>query len=849
MDADSSPSMRRSVPLIGLLVPRLALALAVLAVWALSPAPAHAQPQDPAPQGTPAPASAVNPAAAQEIRIEIERFGVGSMVRPGEWAGIRVRFIDAAPRQREIMLRLHARDQDGDTALLQRELTSNPGVWQSTWLYLRLPPSFQSSDALLVTAHEALPAPEDAPPSAEISASGFIAGRLLATATAAPAGLQSLAEPTVNLLAIVGTGSFGLNQYSIRLPGGDPWSPMGHELLQVVQRLEPAEFPDRWQGLAQYAVLVWAAADPAELRGERSRALRHWVERGGHLVVILPPVGQSWTNREANELADLLPAVRIERREGVDLAPLRPLLTSRPDAPLPKSAVIHTLTPLPDATTAEAAVLFTDPDARPIVARRLVGAGAVTLIGIDLTQRALAEQDAVEADQFWNRVLGRRGLIPSTVQLNANPQSLGGGVRTRVRFDSEIAAVIAKTGRSAAGVLLGLFLFAIYWLLAGPLGWAGLKRSQRLKHSWIAFVLTAAAFTAVAWGGATLLRPGRPEGTHLTLLDHVYGQPVQRARLWASLLVPRYGDAAVTIDDDPSRPYGSNLLSPFEPAWSDQRSRANFPDARIYTTDTRSPDSLRFPARSTVKQIQADWAGPPQWGMIRPLAPQGSAEAPRITLDESRRPRGILVHELPAPLEHAVLVVVSGQRPLNVREPLLTAEAAAYKLSDWAPGQPLDLSILTQQRGGAASIEKYLEDLVQTGRVFNEITSRIESNTGNLDDQLTALAFFPLLAPPDFSLASASGRPASVAQRAATVGWDIARWFTQPCIIIVGHVGASTPAPAPVPLKLDANPAPLAGRTVVRWIYPLDASPPRYPNPAEKAPAAPAATPDPAGGY
>jgi prepilin-type processing-associated H-X9-DG protein len=45
---------------------------------------------------------------------------------------------------------------------------------------------------------------------------------------------------------------------------------------------------------------------------------------------ILPTVGENWSNRNSNEIHDLLPSVTITRRESVDIEPYRAIFTTDP---------------------------------------------------------------------------------------------------------------------------------------------------------------------------------------------------------------------------------------------------------------------------------------------------------------------------------------------------------------------------------------------------------------------------------------------------------------------------------------------------------------------------------------
>lgn len=792
-------------------------------------------------------AGTISTSGSGEVQVKLERFGVGALARPGEWTAIKIQFLDSAPKPREIIVRLAGVDPDGDTPLYQREFTTNPGTWQSAWLYLRLPYWYLPDQPIAVTIHEALEAGTTGA-NTDVSASGFVAGRLLGSGQVLPASPQAIVEPQVGLMAIVGNSTYGLGRYASRT-GGQAWSPMGHEILEIAPRLAPDDLPDRWQGLSQFDLLVWGGGDPGELRGDRAKALREWVERGGHLVVILPPVGETWTNRVSNELYDMLPAVAITRKEGVDLEPFRAMLTRKKpgDAPMPKNAVVHELVPRGEASLAEAMPILNSPDGPCVVARRLVGTGAVTLVGIDASQRSLVDFDLLDPDIFWHRVLGRRGELPTSSELNdAQLKAQQNGTvsmqsRQMMKFDADIAREIAKTGRSATGVLMGVALFVLYWGAAGPAGYAILKRKGIVRHAWLGYLATAGVFTAIAWGGATIMRPGRTEASHLTFLDHIYGQPVQRARTWASILIPRYGVATLSVGEpasgDDAKKHSGNLISAFDPPWSTDRGAAMFPDTRGYVIDTRRPDSIVVPTRATVKQIQADWSGGPRWEMPRPIwpklpegakAPEG---APKLELDANRQLQGLLTHNLPGPLEDVIVMVNLGQMPLATGGSgrSMWARTSAYKMAKWAPGEPLDMALVTKTKSEGDS---YLAGLVDSGAYYDTVTGKMNVNTGNIAERLNAIAFFPMFAPPEFTahsmLAGSSSGP-NLAQRAATHGWDLGRWFTQPCVIIVGQLGSSGGGlECPMPLYLDGAPVKAKGRTVVRWVYPLPPAPPTF---------------------
>lgn len=768
------------------------------------------------------------PRDSGEIKIEAERFGVGDVLRPGEWAGVRLRLMDGALKPRDIVIQILGSDPDGDPPLYRRELASNPGAWYGAWLYFRLPASVSGTPTFEVRAYEYLPA-DNGPGGGREQ---FRTGRLLGQAYLMPR--SQIPGDTEDLIAVMGPRTYGLSDYAQVIPDGS--APQGQERIRVVNGLQPEEAPDRWMGWAPFGDLVWGAGDPGKLRGDRARALREWIERGGHLVVVLPAFGETWTNASTNELHDLLPAVKLVRREGVDLTPYAPLLTKRKNAELPKDAVVHELAPLESARPEEAIRIFNGPEGACVTARRLVGLGAVDLVGLDLNARSLSEQGLIDADVFWNRLLGRRGEYRDAQELSQldKQQALNKSFQARVDYETDIARLIAKTGKAGAALLLGVVVFIAYWIVAGPGGYAALKWKGLQRHAWVAYAGAAAAFTLIAWGGATALRPGRIEGDHLTFIDHVYGQPIQRTRTWASVLIPWYGNAAIAvgIEDDPLSPGRARFTNTIA-AWAggEDEARGSFPDSRGYDVDARSPWVMTVPTRSTVKQVVMDWAGSPRWKMPVPSGVDGA-----IRRAAGGRLEGVLRHELPGPLRDVVIIDVARQPRLGAPPGAPISDARSYRLTgEWKPGQDLSLAEVSKDASSSANFaDKYLEQLADMARGSSFLPGAGPATPADVPQRLFALSLYSQLKPPE--LTNIRGDLFRI-RRGETHAWDLGRWFSQPCLIVMGLVGGEGGKVAsPTPATVDGEELPMTGLTLVRWVYPMPDDPPAYP-PRDAAPA------------
>lgn len=776
------------------------------------------------------------PAVAQpspegEVTLRLEWFGTGGVARAGEWVGIRVAFTDASTDARNILLRVQIPDVDGDTTIYERAVTTTPARAQAAWLYARLPSWVQQGEALLLTAHEAIE-------SGEGVSARFVPGRRLGTLTVSP---QRLMSGHVALAGIVGGSELGLGGYRSSR-SGEMNATGGHEPWHVERGLRADALPDRWHGLMQFNVLVWASRDLPELSRERAQAIREWVERGGHLVVVMTASSARFFPGDPvnNPLYPILPRVRRELREGVSLETLRPLI-SRNEPPEQRRELpmmdINVFDPLPEAMPTDAMRMFLTADGECVVVRRLIGCGAVTMIGLDLESPRMTQVGKPDAEVFWHRILGGRGREYTARDLTDPRTTIP---RPNIaHYDRSISDVINMTRRASAGVLLGLMMFVAYWLVAGPLSFGSLKKFGLSRHAWVAFVVCAGLFTALAWGGAALLRPGRVDGRHLTLIEHVYGRPTtevaQRSRTWASIIIPWYGDATLRVGDpaEGDSPY-QDLITAWE-SWG-TRPGASFPDSRPYRIDSRSPHRIEFPARATVKEVVVDWAGPPRWSMPQPIAIAGRTQHGEIRLLPRPDPGvqapsliGTLVHQLPGALDDVWVIVIRGQKRLGMGDAnQLICEAEAWRYQgSWAPGVELDLSILTT--GG-------VEERVRT-RVLDEmLKGMLDTSLPGLDRlsqdalarSLRGLGFISQLPLPT------RDNDVAALRRNAHL-WDAGRWFTQPCVIVIGQMGmmAGLEGPCSAPIfaggdgarDSDLKPVPLVGRTVVRWVYPLPEQP------------------------
>ncbi|MEM1424746.1 MAG: hypothetical protein AAGH64_12190, partial [Planctomycetota bacterium] len=378
-----------------------------------------------------------------------------------------------------------------------------------------------------------------------------------------------------------------------------------------------------------------------------------------------------------------------------------------------------------------------------------------------------------------------------------------------------------------------------YWLVAGPLGFGVLKMNNWHRHAWVAFLGSVGVFGVVAWLGAQTLKDTEVRARHITFLDHVHGTSWQSARTIAGVMMPGYGDRTVAVRTNGADESSRHVMGP----WSDPRgigAASRFPDARAYSVQMDRAGEVRSPVRNTVKTFRVETGGGVSYPTIRLAGSGGTITANEVTANVFK-PEGVLVHDFPAALENVKIVLCHGQRREDVgpkpasgggeQPSILYPRVRVWEMNDpWVAGTPLDLLSAT---GGATG---------SVGAVWGDgMSRRASSGFGNFgavaNDANTAynwtearadaerLTWRPVLAQPRYVNAQWTYRRPTTG---AGHGLDLARFLTQPCLVITGHLRE---AESPSVLRVggpDGQEVPSEGHVVVRWVYPLPPQPVEY---------------------
>jgi hypothetical protein len=799
-------------------------------------------------------------AVAQSVEVELLHFGVGDIARGGGPIAVQLQFRSGLDRVAEIEAVWEIPNADLDIVEHARRFVLNPGQAQKRWLYGVLPPWAEGTlqGAVFDLRLYELEGGERARDLGAVK---------IAPANAAnPPRVLGLAD---DAFLVVGPRAAGLDIYA-QLGANGAIASMN--AATVIANARDAEaFPDRWDGLAVFDSIVWAdgAVAPSRLSEEAARAVEQWTERGGNFVIALPSAGDPWSVgvEGRHRFSALLPSVAPTRVDDVPVSELIQMLSVSDALRDPKArtrlAVFDATrldrgwrpfiaTPSAKAPDGRPAAEIGPFDAQLVGVRRELGFGKMTLLGLDveeLSSRALQVPPLPQGDVFWNRILGRRADTPSGAEYTALAEGQrlvnGSGFSKEIGDGKSVSETIGLSGQAAVGVLAATAVFGLYWLVAGPLGFAALKALKRERWAWVAYVGVAAVFTGaiLAVGGG--LSGQAPRASHLTVLDIVERAPGEsditqsqrrRATSWLSVYAPSYGEVEVALDPE-GDPALRNMLSSWRPVGS---SVEGFPSRERYTAPLDSPNRALVPSRATTVDFKADWMGALRdgWGQVPRVESPVQATIDTTQATPTISLSGTLVHRLPGPLTDVKVIHIwprqnplqalgipeQGQLPTRRFQAPLPNRGAMVDVADWAPGAPLDLAkVFPDPRSLAdrVGLERAIEQRYYLG-LEQQLRSGfgIVSDSVKLQDGFDMLSLYGMLQPPRYLR---SENTAQGALRIARVGGrelDLSRWFAQPCLIVTGWLEQSE---LPYDFRLDGDPIESAGRVLVRWMMPLPA--------------------------
>ncbi len=778
------------------------------------------------------------PAAAQNtdatVSVGLDLFGLGGVWRPGTLTPIRLSITYAGNKPLQpAMVVWEQKDGDGDIEEISQIVALNPGR-NPVWLYLPVRYGTSASTIWDVIVYEY-----------ENDRRGVQLAATRVTAMSQPRAEEH------GFIGIVGMRSGNVSDY-ITTGQMRETPPTAHEVTEVLSNLAVEQLPDRWMGLDLLETLVWTQGEPTLLSIDQAAAIRDWIERGGHLVIVLPQVGDSW---KSTRLDPILPDVLVQRFEGIEIRDnessggllhlLGRMDRLEPDTREPRYPVInvHAFEPVGNAWSTGTTIPLMEidlPDAatrkmvrRAVVVQRPLGYGRVTLVGIPVADLVLNRPglDLPQAEVFWNQILGRRQDTPSQAELNraiSLTPNTAGRARNGARLSEVIPQLTKLSAAAGKGLLLALVLFIVYWGVSGPLVFTLLKYRNLSRYNWPAFVGITAIFTLMSWLGASALRSNEILPVHLTFLDHVADSGLERSTSYITVALNGYGDRLLDVRASEDEPTGEKKYNIVTSMSVPNEKIQGFPDVRRYLVDSSDQSHFRAPARSTSKTLFISSLHPVADGWKMPNF-AGDADRPRI--DAGGSLRGVVAHQLPGALRDVAIYFASNEyadvnpRPDGRQRGSTRLKVYAWKLpgGTWAPNVPLDFAVLTQAGLQMRDLVTHPIDgyfkRVGEDAMRPHIDYRTFFNANEVTRSLEALTFFNSLNPPEWANPPQTAQP----QFIRTLGReaDLSAWLVRPCIIITGFLDGS---PIPYPLRIEGNrqtKADAKSVTMVRWIYPL----------------------------
>ncbi|MEM1446483.1 MAG: hypothetical protein AAGF84_10530 [Planctomycetota bacterium] len=756
------------------------------------------------------------------LSVNPEDIGIAGYVRPGQWTPMRVTLENPTADDVEVTLTWPVRDADGDLAESQRTAVINAQRTEQMWLYAPVPLNARSDTPWTVRL---------------MSADADAQGQPVALAEPLTLAIDAnrWLVPGTGMIAVMSGQDLGLDDYARQSTQ--------HESIELIQDVGLADLPDAPHGLAGLDAIVWTAdtgGDPADSAVSPTvlNAVRQYVLRGGHLVVVLPRVGQTWTQ---SPLADLLP-VPADAVRRVTGEPPRWGAVRLPDL---KAVSMHVFDE--PGKTSGATVLLRDKRDRPVVVAGRRGLGTVTLIGLDLTDPVLRREIATGDRRGWHAVFGYQAptYTPEKEELETGRvvDSLPSMRATR-ELDSRpladfVAGRVAMRGTVATLTLVAVALLLLYVAVAGASFFAVRKRGVP-QQAWAAFAVVVLAFSALAWGGAWAARPSVLKASHVSVMDVVVprGQDAAASaqmHAWVSLFVPRFGTAEVALGEADEGTLASL-------GFSSEGLGAGFLDAQPYAVQAESPTSLALPVRSTTRRLTIDAtttqtrdidASRSATGRPAQIGPGAFVADALPTQDLSRGElQAKLRHALPGPLRDVTVIYCpgevfrAGQR--RVQTPWVWrpgVDPTTGERTAWEPGETLEIAgrpadaepLVTLPR--AYDEDRLLKDEGFLGVLLDQqggTNEQLLANDASVARRLMLLSFYDALPPAKFTQLGWPG-PFTLERR---IGRQLDRTdlLTGPRLIVIGHLQDS---PLPVELTVDGRVPPSDGWTMVRLFYDL----------------------------
>lgn len=777
--------------------------------------------------------AALAPAA---VTGKLDSIGFASFIRPDCWIPVVVQTNSDEAGPHAFDLQIVQSDLDGDQVIYTRPVTVNPGV-QSFWACFKPQPvnggipstgnnATELSKRLRIYLSE---------PAANPALDKHVVP--IATAGNLPQALERGmfdGHRGQKMMLVVGR----LPQTTEFKPG-DPRQILGTMEDVAFVRVNPKSLPVDALGYDAVDAIVWTDADLDRIDPAQLRAIRQYVRGGGRLVVI-----QNAETQRMGKLDEFLPVHVDSMAESAEAQPLRSILTpARLPQPLNDDKTdtidpwrrvtgpfaIAKAAPLIDAVI-DTWITWPDQSKTPFIARRLLGNGCVSWIAQDITDPAVVDE-SFGWPRLWERLMDWRdtelALPASLIKSDVD--------RQKQKFNDDAHREIGQSfqninldNKTAALVSLAFVFFIGYWCLAGPGSYFLLAAKKRATWNWFVFGGIALAATFVTFPLTRLVLSRPVELKHVSLV-RINSDGIEPAYVHSrfGLYVPRNEDAAVALThrDTAATP---SALTPLviDPRYneSDVSPRDSKYAVEVLADDAGASTEISVPFRSTLKKLQATWAGPPP----------GRISGKPVLLDAATPLSGQLSNNTGQDLKDVIIVF---RRPdafgrtsdLCLALPQWTNGLTLDLAKEWehAAGKPMLLSgdrpaislfkLDKAQRGPLEWAVNWLFDDLRTGMMGSD--PRLEDSISGYPRSFAIASLFDRCAPMTNLIGTTENNRADILRRGVR-DWDCSAAVAGGGMVILGQADG----PVPLPLTVDGEPPTGTGHSFFQCVVPMDQS-------------------------
>ena len=767
-------------------------------------------------------------AAQAAVSGKIATIGFESFIRPDCWIPLTIQTASDEDGPKAFDLQVVQSDLDGDEVVYTRPVTVNPGV-QEFWACFKPDPinygipasgnevATELAKRLRIFLYDSTAKKRVV----QISVAGSLP-------QAAENG--TLAGPRGQKLVLIVGRSPNVNEY--RLGAANAVLGTMEDVLFV--RTQAKDLPADALGYEAADAIVWTDEDPDRLAADQFRALRQYVRGGGRLVVI-----QNAETQRMGRLDDLLP-VHIDGVAAMpSVEPLHSIV-------MPKGALqpfdegkwgrfdpwrkitgpfnIARATANPD-TVVDTWATWPDGKKTPYIARRLFGVGCVSWIAQDISDPNVTAMP-VGWPRLWERIMDWRSnnelTLPSTLTKNETDKA-------SALYDQSYSRDIGQafnqginlTGKTAAYITLAVVFFLGYWCVAGPGMYFVLAARKRTHWSWFVFGAIAVAATLLTVGVTRLVLRGDAQAKHLSLVrvSADGGEPAYvQSRI--GIYLPRDENAEIALTErDTAAPAALTPLIPW-PSSDTVALRTSSPYyIPVEGDDQGATVQIGVWFRSTLKKLQATWAG----------KPQGRINGKPVLLDSNTPLAGNLSNNTGQDLKDVVLV-------FRLPSASGTANDWCLALPAWKNGSTIDLTkewAAADSKGSISGNRSTMQiaGLEKSARgpwdwavnwIFDDIRA---SSGGTYDDSgRSNTRTFPLASLFDRSTTMANlpgdrdGR--CEVRRRDVRTFDCSASIAGGAMVVLGQADT----PIPLPLTVDGDTPENTGHTFFQCVVPMDQS-------------------------